>query len=71
MATVQVPVPLLDVLTETRTAFFGLSLDAVRRLGSLPVLNPALPDACRPVTPPLEAGRELAVRASPGAVPLA
>ena len=28
MATVQVPLPLLDVLTETRTAFFGLCLDA-------------------------------------------
>ena len=27
-ATVQVPLPLLDVLTETRTAFFGLCLDA-------------------------------------------
>ena len=28
VATVQVPLPLLDVLTETRTAFFGLCLDA-------------------------------------------
>src|SRR5262249_9218097 len=28
MATVHVPLPLLDVLTETRTAFFGLCLDA-------------------------------------------
>jgi len=28
VATVQVPLPLLDVLTDTRTAFFGLCLDA-------------------------------------------
>ncbi len=28
VATVQVPLPLLDVLADTRTAFFGLCLDA-------------------------------------------
>lgn len=28
VATVQVPLPLLEVLTDTRTAFFGLCLDA-------------------------------------------
>ena len=27
VATVQVPLPLLDVLTDTRTAFFGLCLE--------------------------------------------
>jgi hypothetical protein len=53
VATVQVPLPLLDVLRDTRTAFFGLCLDAgpqVRRMmmehdreqlcGPKPVPNP-------------------------------
>ena len=30
MATVQVPLPLLDVLADTRTAFFGLCLEIGR-----------------------------------------
>jgi len=32
VATVQVPLPLVDVLTDTRTAFFGLCLDAGRQV---------------------------------------
>jgi hypothetical protein len=34
LATVQVPLPLLDILADTRTAFFGLCLEA----GSMPFL---------------------------------
>jgi hypothetical protein len=31
VATMQLPLPLLDVLADTRTAFFGLCLDAGQR----------------------------------------
>lgn len=31
VVTVQLPLPLLDVLADTRTAFFGLCLDAANR----------------------------------------
>jgi hypothetical protein len=32
VATVQLPLPLLDVLADTRTAFFGLCLDAGKQV---------------------------------------
>lgn len=65
LASVQLPLPLIDVLADTRTAFFGLCLEAGQQV-LLNMMEVDRTQLCGPAMSPIRSAARIATGRSPG-----